>query len=161
DLFCLSHPQVHTLSIGAAQPSDFDEHLKTLEWLPQAETVLAPILDRLESAAIEALGDHWYHTWREGLPAPEETPGNLNIPAMLWLRNLALAFDLTEFAKNRYNLFENGGHWFPGARADHLASLDLSACLARSPHRDRIPQLLAETHQLLQGAKVKRLSQGG
>ncbi|MEB3272784.1 MAG: aldo/keto reductase [Prochlorothrix sp.] len=161
DLFCLSHPQVHTLSIGAAQPSDFDEHLKTLEWLPQAETVLAPILDRLESAAIEALGAHWYHTWREGLPAPEETPGNLNIPAMLWLRNLALAFDLTEFAKNRYNLFENGGHWFPGARADHLASLDLSACLARSPHRDRIPQLLAETHQLLQGAKVKRLSQGG
>ncbi len=30
DLFCLSHPQVHTLSLGAAQPADFDEHLKVL-----------------------------------------------------------------------------------------------------------------------------------
>ncbi|HEY9825128.1 MAG TPA: aldo/keto reductase, partial [Stenomitos sp.] len=30
DLFCLSHPQIHTLSIGAARPSDFDEHLKAL-----------------------------------------------------------------------------------------------------------------------------------
>ena len=27
DLFCLSHSQVHTLSLGAARPSDFDEHL--------------------------------------------------------------------------------------------------------------------------------------
>ena len=161
NLFCLSHPQVHTLSIGAAQPQDFDEHLKTVDLLPQAPEILPPILAKLEAAAIAALGAHWYHTWREGLPTPEETPGHLNITAMLWLRNLALAFDLTEFAKNRYNLFENGGHWFPGARADHLAQLDLSACLAHSPHRDRIPQLLAEAHDLLQGAKVKRLSQGG
>ena len=30
DLFCLSHPQIHTLSLGAARPTDFDEHLKTL-----------------------------------------------------------------------------------------------------------------------------------
>jgi len=30
DLFCLSHPQVHTLSVGAARPSDFDEHLKSV-----------------------------------------------------------------------------------------------------------------------------------
>ena len=37
DLFCLSHPQVHTLSLGAAQPTDFDEHLKVLPLLDQAE----------------------------------------------------------------------------------------------------------------------------
>lgn len=31
DLFCLSHSQVHTLSVGASKPQDFAEHLKTLE----------------------------------------------------------------------------------------------------------------------------------
>lgn len=161
DLFCLSHPQIHTLSIGAAQPTDFDEHLKTLPLLAQTADLLPPILERLEAAAIAALGEDWYRTWHQGLPSPAETPGNLNIPAMLWLRNLMLAFDLVDFAKSRYNLFENGGHWFPGARADNLANLDLSACLARSPHRAILPQILAETHDRLQGSPVKRLSQGG
>ena len=30
DLFCLARPQVHTLSLGAARPSDFDEHVAAL-----------------------------------------------------------------------------------------------------------------------------------
>lgn len=161
DLFCLSYPQVHTLSIGAAQPGDFEEHLKTLELLPKAQELLPEILERLEGAAIAALGEEWYRTWHQGLPIPAETPGNLNIPALLWLYNLATAFDLVDFAKSRYNLFQNGGHWFPGARAEHVDRLDLSACLSRSPHRDKIPQILAQTHALLQGAPTKRLSQGG
>jgi uncharacterized protein len=28
DLFCLARPEVHTLSIGAARPTDFDEHVR-------------------------------------------------------------------------------------------------------------------------------------
>ena len=30
DLYCLARPQVHTLSIGAARPADFDEHIAAL-----------------------------------------------------------------------------------------------------------------------------------
>jgi predicted aldo/keto reductase-like oxidoreductase len=56
DLFCLSHPQVHTLSIGAAKPSDFDEQLKTLNLLDKSEEILQPILQSLENAAIEIVG---------------------------------------------------------------------------------------------------------
>ena len=37
DLFCLSHPQIHTLSIGASCPTDFDEHLKTLPLIEKAD----------------------------------------------------------------------------------------------------------------------------
>jgi predicted aldo/keto reductase-like oxidoreductase len=58
-----------------------------------------------------------------GLPTPEETPGQIDIPTILWLRNLLLAFDMEEYAKARYNLLGNGGHWFPGQRADQLAQL--------------------------------------
>jgi predicted aldo/keto reductase-like oxidoreductase len=51
-LFSLSHPQVHTLSIGAAKPSDFNEHLKTLNLLDKSEEILHPILQNLENLAI-------------------------------------------------------------------------------------------------------------
>ncbi|XHX80813.1 MAG: aldo/keto reductase [Stenomitos frigidus ULC029] len=158
DLFCLSHPQVHTLSIGAANPQDFDEHLKTLTYLDNASSVLSPILARLEQAAIDRLGADWMQTWHLGLPSLEETPGRLNIPVMLWLRNLALAYDMVDYAKMRYNLLGQGGHWFPGASGDRLADLNLQPCLAHSPHADKIPHLLAETHELLGGQKIQRLS---
>lgn len=159
DLFCLSHPQVHTLSIGAARPQDFDEHLKTLHWLDRANEILPPILQRLEQAAIDALGEDWYHTWQIGLPHYSETPGNINIPTILWLRNLALSFDMVDFAKGRYNLLTNAGHWFPGAKANQFNPQQLRQCLAHSPHADRIPQILQEADRLLGGEAVKRLSQ--
>lgn len=159
DLFCLSYPQVHTLSIGAARPQDFQEHLKTLEWLDHADEILPPILQRLEQAAIEALGEDWYRTWQVGLPRYQDTPGNINIPTILWLRNLALAYDLMDYAKMRYNLLTNAGHWFPGAKADRVQQLNLKPCLAHSPHADKIPALLQEADRLLGGEAVKRLSQ--
>ena len=159
DLFCLSHPQVHTLSLGAARPDDFAEHLKTLEWLDRAEEILPPILQRLEQAAIERLGEDWVRSWHVGLPEPDQTPGRLNLPVILWLRNLALAYDMLDYGKMRYNLLGNGDHWFPGARAERLEALDLTQALAHSPHAAQIPQLLLEAHQLLSGASVQRLSQ--
>ena len=159
DLFCLSHPQVHTLSIGAARPSDFEAHLEALPLLANPQPTLQPILDRLQQAAIEALGEDWYHTWDHGLPSPDQTPGGLNIPIMLWLHNLVKAYDLIEFGQARYNLLGNGGHWFPGVKAHHLDTLDLGPCLEKSPHRHKIPALLKDIHRWLESADVKRLSQ--
>ena len=159
DLFCLSHHQVHTLSVGASRPQDFDEHLKTLELLDRSSEILPPILARLEQEAIATLGEYWVKTWHIGLPKFDETPGGVNIPVILWLRNLAIAYDMTEYAKMRYNLLGNGGHWFPGAKADQVNKLNLRQCLVRSPHADKIPALLEHAHQLLGGQAVKRISQ--
>ncbi len=159
DLFCLSHPEVHTLSLGAAKPTDFDEHLKVLPLLDQAEVILPPILQRLEQAAIAALGQDWLDNWQVGLPSHNNTPGNVNMPVILWLRNLALAYDMIEYGQARYNLLTNADHWFPGAKADQVTRLNLESCLTASPYAQEIPSLLAETDQLLGGAPVKRLSQ--
>jgi uncharacterized protein len=159
DLFCLSHPQIHTLSLGAAKPSDFDEHLKTLDLLDRAAEILPPIVQRLEQAALERLGEDWLRTWQIGLPQPEQTPGQINIPVILWLRNLALAYDMVDYGKMRYNLLGQADHWFPGQRATQLDQLDLRPCLANSPHAERIPQLLQEADRLLASETVKRLSQ--
>ncbi|MBW4441365.1 MAG: aldo/keto reductase [Plectolyngbya sp. WJT66-NPBG17] len=159
NLFCLSHPEVHTLSVGAARPSDFDEHLKTLELLDQADEILPPILEKLEQAAIERLGADWVKRWQIGLPTVDQTPGRLNLHTVLWLRNLAIAYDLVDYAKMRYNLLGQADHWFPGARINQIDIEALRPCLAASPFADRIPELLRETHQLLGGEAVKRLSQ--
>lgn len=159
DLFCLSHPEVHTLSLGAAQPSDFDEHLKVLSLLEQAESLLSPILERLEREAIAVLGKDWLDNWQTGLPSYDQTPGNVNMQVILWLRNLALAYDMIEYGQARYNLLTNAGHWFPGAKADQVDQLNLEACLASSPYAQQIPSLLTETDKLLGGESVQRLSQ--
>lgn len=159
DLFCLSHPQVHTLSLGASRPSDFDEHLKAVELLDKASEILPPILVRLEEEAIATLGEDWVKTWHIGLPKPEETPGGMNIRAILWLRNLTLAYDMFDYAKMRYNMLGNASHWFPGNKADRVREFDLRQCLRESPHADKIPALLEDAHRLLGGQDVKRLSQ--
>jgi predicted aldo/keto reductase-like oxidoreductase len=159
NLFCLSHPQVHTLSLGAARPSDFDEHLKTLDLLDQADKILPPIISKLENAAIETLGEDWFKTWDFNLPNWEQTPGHINIKVVLWLLNLALAYDMVEYGKMRYNLLGNGGHWFPGQQADKLKEVNLRNCLVNSPHGDKIPQMLAKANDLFKGEEVKRLSQ--
>ncbi|RCJ16211.1 aldo/keto reductase [Nostoc sp. ATCC 43529] len=159
DLFCLSHSQVHTLSLGAAKPEDFDEHLKTLELIDRASEILPPILARLEAEAMATLGEHWVKTWQDHLPTLEKTPGEINIRVILWLWNLAIAYDLVEYGKMRYNLLGNGGDWFPGNKSDRLNELDLRQCLATSPHANKIPRILQKAHQLLGGEEVKRLSQ--
>jgi hypothetical protein len=159
DLFCLSHSQVHPLSPGAARPTDFDEHLKALEFLDQADEVLPPILQRLREAAIARLGEDWVKTWSVGLPKPENTPDHINIPVILWLRNLAIAYDMIEYGKMRYNLLGNGSHWFPGQKVNGIDATALQSCLANSPHADKIPELLMDADRLLGGQEVKRLSQ--
>jgi predicted aldo/keto reductase-like oxidoreductase len=159
DLFCLSHPQVHTLSIGAAKSTDFDEHLKTLELLDNAAEILPPIISRLESEAIKILGEDWVKTWETNLPTWEETPGEVNMRVILWLLNLALAYDMIDYGKMRYNLLGQADHWFPGNRADRLDELDLRECLINSPQAEKIPQMLAKAHDILGSAEIKRLSQ--
>jgi predicted aldo/keto reductase-like oxidoreductase len=158
DLFCLSHPQVHTLSLGAARPQDFDEHLKTLALLDQADEILPPIVQRLEQAAIDRLGEAWVKTWEQGLPRYDQVPNKMNIRVILWLSNLVTAYDMLEYAKMRYNLLGQGGTWFPGTNAADFDPEALKDCLKHSPHAAVISDRLRAAHELLGGEAVQRLS---
>jgi uncharacterized protein len=158
DLYCLLRPEVHTLSIGASKPSDFDEHVKAVGLLDQAENLVPPIDARLRAAMEAELGTEWMAGWESGIPEWEQVPGSINIWEILRLWNYAKSLDMVEFAKMRYNLLGNGGHWFPGLNAARIAEHDLAPCLAGSPFKDRVIQILTEAHQMLAGEERKRLS---
>ncbi len=161
DLFCLSHPAVHTLSVGAARASDFGHHLRAVALLEQAPTLLPPILERLERARERALGESWLASWHQGLPPWEQTPGQINLPVLLWLHNLLAAWDLEGFCQARYRLLGHGDHWFPGQNADPLdrdvSEAELLAVLGANPWAERIPSLLRELRERLGGEAGKRL----
>lgn len=161
DLFCLSAPGIHTLSLGAARPEDLTLHLQAVALLPQADALVPPILERLEAARREALGSDWLATWQEGLPAWQDTPGHINLPVLLWLYNLLEAWDLEGFARARYRLLGNGSHWFPGENADALdgavSEVELQAALRHSPWAEVIPDRLRHLRARLGGAPVRRL----
>jgi len=158
-LFCLAHSQVHTLSCGIKCPADFDLHMKTVERLDEAAGLVRPIERRLHEELARVFGDEWADSWHVGLPQWHETPGQINIPWILRLRNLVLALDMLEYGRMRYNLLGNGGHWFPGNKADKLSELDLTQCLKDSPHAAKIPDALKEAHAMLAGEERKRLQQ--
>jgi len=160
DLFILSHRQIHTISCGAARPSDLTAHADAIDRSARLKATVKRITGRLDEAMREAVGARWSREYTSGLPDWSRTPGEMNIPVILWLRNLALAFGMVEYGKMRYNLLGNAGHWFPGLKADRLDALDPAAlrrALRRSPFKDDIVGALRETDLLLSGKEVKRL----
>ncbi|MGC1482128.1 MAG: aldo/keto reductase [Chthoniobacterales bacterium] len=161
DLFCLLRPEVNTLSVGAAQPSDFDVHLAALERLESGEAggVVAEISGRLDQCLRDELGAEWMEGWERGIPEWNEIPGGLNVWEMLRLGNLATGLGMVEFGKMRYNMLGNAGHWCPGENASEFDEDAVRTVLGASPFAGEIPGRLREIHELLYEAPKKRLSE--
>ena len=158
DLYCLARPQVHTLSIGATRPSDFDLHAAAVADLDRAAEVIAPVEARLRAEMDRVLGADWTHGWWQGIPEHDAIPGEVNVLEILRLWSLAKALDMVEFGKMRYNLLGQGDHWCPGCTAAAFDREALREAVRACPFADRIPAILGEAHEMLAGEEQKRLS---
>ena len=147
--FLLSKPAITTISVGAANPHELAEPLSFADRggsLTKQEVEVFQRLERVGTAAVNQCSQCY-----ACLPCPE----NINIPEVLRLRNLAVTYDMTEYGKYRYQMFENAGHWFPGVKGNRCT--ECGDCLPRCPEELDIPALLADTHQRLNGPDGRRL----
>lgn len=160
DLFCLNRPEIHTLSLGAARPSDFEEHIEALNYYHDIPEVIKPIEQRFHETMQAELGADWWPTYAHGLPWYTEVPGELNLPYILRLWSLAKGMDMTAYGKYRYGMIESGdgGNWMGGTPAIDFDEAAIKALVADHPNRDRIIPALHEAHQIFHGEATKRLT---
>ncbi len=151
DLYCLNKKGVCTISVGASEPHHFDEHLKVLPFLESGDRSIWQAVDaRLRAAMVETVGherpDYFWHNF----PGWDSAPGNVNIKMTLWLANLYRAWDMKNFARERYGMLNRGSSWVPGNDAVRAAELDFSEMMKPEELSvERLKELLIAAHALL------------
>jgi len=139
--FCLQNPAIHTLSFGMHQKSHFEEMKGIFPFqVPWSKTEQDTkfLLDSF-------VQDDPYGTY-DGYDLQND-PSGINIPQVLRLRKLWKCYDMKEYARYRYKIFEQKSHWFPGVLPtnENIAQIDSS----KIPPAIPLKELLAETHKEL------------
>ncbi len=149
--FLLSDRRITTLSLGAENESELIEPLKLSEQDYPLTPQESAIFYKLEQQQETQLNTDLCRQCYQCLPCPEK----INIPEILRLRNLSIAYDMVNFGQYRYGMLENAGHWFAGKKGDKCT--ECGDCLPRCPENLKIPSLLQDSHQRLNGSSRRRL----
>jgi len=139
--FCLSHPEITTLSMGIHEPEHFAQNLSILNETDYASPGMLDIQAKMDISLSKI--SSLCTLCGECLPCPEE----INIPEVLRFHNLLEAYNMKDYGEFRYNMFEGEGHWFPGNFASKCTQC--GDCLPRCPEKLEIPKLLKKTHKKL------------
>jgi predicted aldo/keto reductase-like oxidoreductase len=139
--FCLSTNDVHTLTFGMTAASHFKEMLGIFPVSAPMSPQDQAILEQLDARAAAVPGGQ-YQGWEH-----ERSASGINVPEVLRLRRMLLGYDMSSFARYRYNMFGTGDEWFPGIKCteENLSKLDAGTF----PADVDIKALLREAHAKL------------
>ena len=158
-IFILSDPNIHTISCGASIPENLDLHIEAVDKMDEYADLVKQITARLDNELKNIFDADWARDCYTALPDYTQTPSGMNIKTIVWLWNIVKAFDLTEYAKFRFNLMGNADHWFTGCKPQAYDTIDknlLRDALKNSPYTDRIMDIIEHVHNTLTGEEVKR-----
>lgn len=139
--FCLNNPAIHTLSFGITESKHFEE----MKGIFPASQPWSPTDHKTKLKLDTFLLDDPYAAY-DGFELLND-PSGINIPEVLRLRRLWKAYDMIDYARYRYKIFEAKSHWFPGnlPTQNNIAKIDTTKIPANIP----LKQLLAKTHKEL------------
>jgi len=149
--FLLCDRRVSTLSLGASNPEELIYPLTVADDDGELREEEIKTFQAVENTLKEILKTDHCSQCYQCLPCPE----NINIPEILRLRNLGVGLEMTEYAKYRYQMLENAGHWFWGKKGDKCT--ECGECLPKCPENLNIPELLADSHDRFKGSNRRRL----
>ena len=137
--------------MGATKKEDFELAKKLRNSHKKLTKYELNALRNIEKIATERLNSTKCEQCRFCLPCPNEIP----IPEILRLRNISVGYGQIEFAKERYNLIGQAGHWWEEKNSSYC--LECNECVPRCPNKLNIPNLLKVTHNSLIERPKKRL----
>jgi len=145
--FCLSHPEIHTLSFGITEPA----HFKEMKGIFSKEFPWSENDEKIKEKLDEFINDDPYGYY-DGLDMKDDESG-INIPEILRLRKLWKCYDMKDFGIYRYKTFEQKSHWLPGEfpEKENLDKINSSKVPSDIP----LKELLAETHKELYMKQLK------
>lgn len=149
--FCLRTPAVHTLSFGMTEMSHFDEMSGLLPADAPLGAADLTILRRMDAQLdVDPFATYEGHEF-------SGDPSGINVAEILRFRRMWKCYDMSAFARYRYNMLEGDGHWVPGhfATPERLAQLEWKRAPAHVPVRE----MLAEFHEHFFAEKKARLSE--
>ena len=142
---------ITTLSLGATKKDDFKFAKKLRNCNSSLTSFEIIALKNIEKIATENLKSTKCEQCRFCLPCPNEIP----IPEILRLRNISIGLGQVEFARERYNLIGRAGHWWEEKNSSYCKNCN--ECVPKCPSKLDIPELLKQTHNLLNERPKKRL----
>ncbi len=139
--FCLQNPAVHTLSFGMTEAAHFAEMKGIFPFTVPWQETAQKIKLKMDSFIL----DDPFAAY-EGFDLQND-PSEINIPAVLRLRKLWKCYDMKEYGKYRYKIFQQKDHWFPGRYAfeSNIKNIDT----LKVPPNIPLKEMLAETHHEL------------
>ena len=149
DLYCLSRPEIHTISVGASVPDDFSEHVAALDHLDASSGLLSEIDKHLRKAMLERTGYDRPEESGAGLPGWQDIPGYINLRYIYWLWHLAQGWNLVEYGRRQYRKLGTEPKWVPGMNAAAAKQVDLTKVAAETGlNSSDLTRILQEAHAL-------------